>query len=1020
MDLSCPSCRHPIVLHRDASTEGGQDFSHTIESVECPNCGQVPLAGGGDATLSFAQPTHDQPKKLAHFTLTRMLGVGGFGVVWLAQDNDLERQVALKLPITQDHDTESALHEARAAATLHHPNIVSVYEVGRDGDQVFIATEYIEGLTLRDVLSAGKPTIARTVELVSAIAVALQHAHDHGVVHRDVKPANILINLAGKPCIADFGLAKRLSANQPDSSHGRILGTAKYMSPEQAAGKTDETDHRSDIYAVGVILFQMLTASLPFRGNIRAVLHQKTLDEAPSPRALEPALPKDLETICLKCLEREPVKRYQSCSEVVEELQRFAAGEPIRARAISSPERLWRWCRRRPAVASLLAGLFLSLTIGLLGVSTFWLRAEQVAEQNLQALYRSQMNLAAEFVASGDVSGVEQTLSRFIPHDGLPDLRGFEWHYHSQIRKLFNEHWNQGSPVEELTLSRDGDFVASLGSDRAINVFESKTHALIRTLEIEAGRFLSIAFSPVTKQLASGSTDGLVRVWMPGENDQPQQEFRHGPAVVDVEFSADGILLLSASHKGAVRIWNLETEELIAELPTGEGENRDVSLSPNGHFVAVAKEDGRVRVTEMRSMTVRHQFRPNPGIEAIAWSPDGTFIATGSYSGAIRVWSVEEGTFAFEIATGLGQIGDLEFVNDQVVSVVGTSGQLLLLDARTGHELRHLATHTLTQGVLDVSLDGKILTVGSGDGSIKLLDVPSLLKPTVLWHDADVRHVAFMKNGTRLLTADSQGTVTIWNVEDWTFNTVAEGRGVTTKVYATQRARSLLAISGDAATVTLVDTESGEVVTSMNSPGLGPITAMEFSPDGQVLLIGHREGALNRYSVDDWSEAYCIAGEVSAKVNDVAWSSDGRTIVAVCTDKSMWIMDALPSGREAWPISIESEPLAVAFCEKGNVLAVGTSTGELQLWDIKKKSLRTMIKAHTGRINTLSIFPDGRTLASGGRDRRLQLWDTKSGERLTTLRGHSRQLFSIAVSLDGKTVASGGLASDVRVWRGQP
>jgi serine/threonine protein kinase len=624
MDLSCPSCRHPIAVNRDVSTDGGHELDLTIDSVECPNCGQVPLAGGPDATLSFVQPKPEQTKKIAHFTLIRLLGVGGFGAVWLAQDNDLERQVALKLPVARNDDTKSSLHEARTTATLHHPNIVAVYEVGRDDDQVFIATEYIEGMTLSDALSAGKPKIDRTVEVVSTIANALQHAHDNGIIHRDVKPANILIDKDGKPCIADFGLAKRISADQSISSDGQILGTARYMSPEQAAGKTSETDHRSDIYAVGVILFQMLTASLPFRGNVRAVLHQKMFDEVPSPRTLEPTLPKDLETICLKCMEREPAKRYQSASEVAAELQRFAAGEPIHARAISSPERLWRWCRRRPVVAGLLVGLFLSLTIGLCGVSAFWLRAEHIAEQNRQALYRSQMNLAAEFVARGDVTGLEQTLDRFVPTDGRRDLRGFEWHYHSQVRSLFVSHWNQGSPVEDLAISNDGKMVASLGSDRGISVFDSQSHALLRTLEIDAGRFRAVQFSPVTRQLASGSTDGIVRVWTPSKSDQPEQELKHGPPVSHVEFSDDGIQLLSASVRGAARIWNLESGELAAEIPTGEGENRDVSLSPNGHFVAVAKEDGRVRVTEIASGTVQYQLRPNPGVEVIAWSADSS------------------------------------------------------------------------------------------------------------------------------------------------------------------------------------------------------------------------------------------------------------------------------------------------------------------------------------------------------------------------------------------------------------
>ena len=1019
MDLSCPSCRHPIAVNRDVSTDGGHELDLTIDSVECPNCGQVPLAGGPDATLSFVQPKPDQARKIAHFTLIRMLGVGGFGAVWLAQDNDLERQVALKLPIARNDDTESSLHEARTAATLHHPNIVSVYEVGRDGDQVFIATEYIEGMTLGDALSAGKPKIDRTVEVVSTIANALQHAHDNGIIHRDVKPANILIDKDGKPCIADFGLAKRISADQSISTDGQILGTARYMSPEQAAGKTSETDHRSDIYAVGVILFQMLTASLPFRGNIRAVLHQKMFEEAPSPRTLEPTLAKDLETICLKCLEREPSKRYQSASEVAAELQRFAVGEPIHARAISSPERLWRWCRRRPVVAGLLVGIFLSLTVGLCGVSAFWLRAEHVAEQNRQAFYRSQMNLAAEFVSRGDVTGLEQMLDRFMPTDGRPDLRGFEWHYHSQVRSLFVSHWNQGSPVEDLALSNDGKMVASLGSDRGISVFDSKSHALLRTLKIDAGRFSAVQFSPVTKQLASASTDGMVRVWTPSKSDQPEQELKHGPPVRHVEFSDDGIQLLSASVRGAARIWNLETGVLAAEIPTGEGENRDVSLSPNGHFVAVAKEDGRVRVTEIGSGMVQHQFRPNPGVEVIAWSADSSRVATGSYSGTVRVWSLDDGILRSEIETGMGQIGDVCFLRNEAVAAVGTSGQLLILDVVAGAEMRHLATHTLTHGVLAVSPEETILAVGSGDGSIKVLDVPSLLKPTVFWHETDVRHVDFSRDGKTLLAADGGGTVTSWNLDAGTCYTFS-GDGKRARVYATQDSLAHIAVASEDGTVALWNGRTGEIVNSLRSRGSGAITVLEFSPDDRELSVGHRDGALNTFVIADPTESSCIARECEGGVNDLAYSPDGRFIIAAVANNAVQQISTQPGKDTPWTIPLNAEPLAVTYCEQGETIAIGTSTGELQLWEVATRTRRTTVKAHTSRINALSVFPDGKTLASGGRDRRLQLWDTKSGERLTTLRGHSRQFFSIAVSPDGKTVASGGLAGDARVWRSEP
>ena len=373
LHIRCPHCHNPVEVVIDTP----------LTDIACSACGSHFSFVDDDNTY-----TASAVKTLGHFETIEHLGTGAFGAVWRARDTELDRTVALKIPRKGQltpAETEQFLREARAAAQLRHPNIVSVHEVGREGDTLFIVSDLVSGLSLSDWLSAVHPTSREAVELCVKLAEALHHAHEAGVIHRDLKPSNIMIDASGQPHIMDFGLAKREAGEITVTMDGRPLGTPAYMSPEQAQGQAHLATGRSDVYSLGVIFFEMLTGELPFRGNTRMLIQQVIHDEAPSLRKLNSSIPRDLETICLKCLEKAPSGRYPTAQVLADELHRFLRGEPIHARPVSAPARLWRWCKRKPLVAALTGAVALALLVGT-GVSSYFAfeagRQAKVAKRN--------------------------------------------------------------------------------------------------------------------------------------------------------------------------------------------------------------------------------------------------------------------------------------------------------------------------------------------------------------------------------------------------------------------------------------------------------------------------------------------------------------------------------------------------------------------------------------------------------------------------------------------------------------
>jgi WD40 repeat protein/tRNA A-37 threonylcarbamoyl transferase component Bud32 len=771
-------------------------------------------------TTSPARAELPSPQAPPGYEGLREIRRGGMSVVYEARQTGLGRLVALKMLQSGRHADPDELRrfrtEAEAIARLQHPNIVQIYEVGEHDGRPYLALEFCGGGSLERKLAAGLLPARQAAALVETLARAVHAAHQKGIVHRDLKRANVLLVEGGTPKITDFGLAKKLEIEQGQTHSGAVVGTPSYMAPEQARGKSKEVGPAADVYALGAILYACLTGRPPFQAaTVFDTLAQVVHDDPVSVRRLQPRIPPDLETICLKCLEKPPEGRYPSAAALADDLASFLKDLPIQAKAVGPVERVWLWCRRNPVVAGLLAvaGSLLVLTAVSATIAAFVLHAKAEAETRARVALEEQQydNFIAvaerELTLNQDV-GLAGDLLEKCPRQ----LRGWEWDYLMRLRDggrlplgdspalggrpaLRGMPGGHGAGVWMAVFSPDGKRLATCSIDGTAKVWDVATGHVLRTfskhdlpsvpfLQLPHVPVICLAFSPDGRLIASGSfsprigklrdSPGVVKVWEVDTGNEVV-EFRDpvGP-VLSLAFSPDGRHIASSSvnDDNSFVVWDARTAAVVKVLHGHANNVYRLRYSPDGRLLASGGADGVVKLWDAESLQeIRSIPTHRAPVQDVACSPDGARLATASLDSTVRVWDIHTGASVLGPLHGhTGSALGVCFSPDgRRLASAGYDKTVRLWDAATGKPKITLRGHTDMVVSVAFTPDGRQLASASFDSTARIWDATPRAQPggaglfTLGGHTDRVNSVAFSRDGRYLASGSWDSTVRLWD-----------------------------------------------------------------------------------------------------------------------------------------------------------------------------------------------------------------------------------------------------------------